>query len=567
MEREGSWARQQLSRAWFEARAARHQLIRAAAELRAPTPLGRRGGIDHLPVAGRSRTPLWSRSAEPAAERRLEAGKVQNLRVAARALHGRRFEAGEIFSFWRHVGRPTRRGGYALGREVREGCLVPSVGGGLCQLSNALYDAALEAGFEIVERHAHSVVVPGSLAERGRDATVFWRYVDLRFTAPAPFGVEVALDATHLEVRLRGRGAAPTRVSLARRPEPTGSCDRCARTGCVSRAPELAAPVGRTAFLLDGVTPEIDDWLSGARRPGDRLLIPCDGQRWRRPRYAWTKAGFSRVDQALALVARRALESRRLGSQGAARQRALLAHDARLAGWVAARLGPEDTHLVVHQHLLPHLHREGALGGRTFDVVMRRWPLRLLQARLDEAARRHPESPTLADFRAPAGLVADEEVALARARRVITPHAAIADAFGPRAVKLAWRVPRGAPARRGDAIVFLGPVVGREGAHALRDAARGLPSPLIVGGRDLEGGFDWGRPVRAPGADPLDGAAVVVAPAWVPRDPSPLLRALGRGVPVIASPACGLRGLEGVTEIAPGDPRALGAAIRAAMDT
>ncbi|TMJ35729.1 MAG: hypothetical protein E6G87_11825 [Alphaproteobacteria bacterium] len=32
-----------------------------------------------------------------------------------------------------------------------------TIGGGLCQLSNALYEAALAAGFEIVERHAMAV--------------------------------------------------------------------------------------------------------------------------------------------------------------------------------------------------------------------------------------------------------------------------------------------------------------------------------------------------------------------------------------------------------------------------
>ena len=39
---------------------------------------------------------------------------------------------------------------------------------------------ALDAGAVIVERHAHTRVVPGSAAERGQDATVFWNYVDLR---------------------------------------------------------------------------------------------------------------------------------------------------------------------------------------------------------------------------------------------------------------------------------------------------------------------------------------------------------------------------------------------------
>ena len=92
-----------------------------------------------------------------------------------------------VFSFWKQVGRTNRLKGYVAGRELREGCLIPSIGGGLCQLSNALYDAALQAGFEIVERHAHSQVIPGSLAEAGANATVFWNYVDLRFRSHHAF--------------------------------------------------------------------------------------------------------------------------------------------------------------------------------------------------------------------------------------------------------------------------------------------------------------------------------------------------------------------------------------------
>jgi vancomycin resistance protein YoaR len=61
-----------------------------------------------------------------------------------RAIDGVVVPAGGVFSFWAQVGRPVARRGFAPGRELREGCLVPSVGGGLCRLSNALYQAALE---------------------------------------------------------------------------------------------------------------------------------------------------------------------------------------------------------------------------------------------------------------------------------------------------------------------------------------------------------------------------------------------------------------------------------------
>ena len=114
-------------------------------------------------------------------QRRLILGKIENLRVAARTLNGIEVPAGGVFSFWAQVGRPVARRGYVPGRELSEGCIIPSIGGGLCQLSNALYQAALDASLEIVERRPHSQIVEGSAADAGRDATVFWNYVDLRF--------------------------------------------------------------------------------------------------------------------------------------------------------------------------------------------------------------------------------------------------------------------------------------------------------------------------------------------------------------------------------------------------
>jgi len=152
-------------------------------------------------VIAESKSRLWSNNQS--SEIQLEAGKVHNLRMAIRCLNGVEIPAGRVFSFWSQVGLPVRWRGYARGRELREGCIIPSVGGGLCQLSNALYDAALSAGFEILERHAHSKVIPGSLAEVGRDATVFWNYVDLRFKSNNPFRIEILMTGDELIVRFK----------------------------------------------------------------------------------------------------------------------------------------------------------------------------------------------------------------------------------------------------------------------------------------------------------------------------------------------------------------------------
>jgi vancomycin resistance protein VanW len=135
-------------------------------------------------------------------ERELELGKVQNLRIAAAAINGIVLQPSDTFSFWRAVGRPSRRNGYVAGRELRSGCMIPSVGGGICQLTNALSRVAHAAGMEIVERHSHTLHPPGFFIDSTTDATVFWNYVDLRFRSRTCVRIGAQLTETTLAVRL-----------------------------------------------------------------------------------------------------------------------------------------------------------------------------------------------------------------------------------------------------------------------------------------------------------------------------------------------------------------------------
>jgi len=558
----------------FAAKAAGLRLRRAAADLAAGGPRRHPRGdaLAVAPVLAESASPLWTEEDE--AERSLVAGKIHNLRLALRRLDGVEVPAGAVFGWWAQVGRATRRRGFVAGRELREGCLVPSIGGGLCQLSNALYDAALRAGLEIVERHAHSRAVPGSLAERGRDATVFWNYVDLRFRAPHAFRVEARMDARTLTVRLRGLSPRPAEAPAG---PPKGralkvmgsgprSCATCGEGECFRHAGAPPAPVGRAAHLVDEWWPELDRYLAAARRPGDVLGIPLDGRRLGKSGYAWTTEGAARVRQSRRVVLARAWRSRRLAAQGAARQRALLASAAALAESYAPLLTYDVTHVVVAQGLLPFLWRAGHLGGRTFDVLMTSLPMAALQERLDQAARLHPGSPTLADFRADDALVRAEAEALAHARRIVTPHLAVAALFPGRAELLAWERPAGRDARPNGGprprVVFGGPTAGRKGAYELRAALAGLDVELVAMGSMLEGAGFWeGVRTAAPGGDWLDGADLVVHPAFVEHRPRRLLAALARGVPVIATPDCGLDASGGLTLVPAGDAGALREAI------
>ncbi len=71
---------------------------------------------------------LWREGTSPR-EVELQRGKVQNLRVAAQTLQSISIPADAVWSFWQQLGRTTVGKGYAVGRELREGCLVPMIGG------------------------------------------------------------------------------------------------------------------------------------------------------------------------------------------------------------------------------------------------------------------------------------------------------------------------------------------------------------------------------------------------------------------------------------------------------
>jgi hypothetical protein len=508
-------------------------------------------------------------TSEVPAEHLLVLGKIENLRVALRSLHGVVVPPNRILSFWMQLGAPVARRGFVPGRELREGCIIPSIGGGLCQLSNALYQAALQAGLEIIERHGHSQIVPGSAAEVGQDATVFWNYVDLRLRSAHGFRIEADMDQQSLRLRIMGFAAhdvqaqPPVNLALVRRfaVAPTTSvrsCGECGETACFRRATvPIATP--RKVTMVDGVWPEFDSWQLASAQPGDRLFAPVDGVARGRPRYAWHTGAGTLIKTFPWLALWRGFASRRLATEGAVRQASAGRFRARLAAAYAAALHYTDEHLVVTQELLPYLWERGVLQGRSFDVMMTSLPLAQLQSVLDEAARRHPDSPTLADFRAPVRLAEMEQAALRRARLIVTPHAQVAALFR-QAQRLPWSVPPAQVWRPGNRIIFPASTLARKGACELREVARQMKLPLTLLGPVLEStGFWDGIAVEtlAWRAHWLDGAAVVVLPAWLEQRPQALLEALAAGVPVICTPACGLAPQPNLTLIEAGDSAAL----------
>ncbi|MFM7321434.1 MAG: VanW family protein, partial [Armatimonadota bacterium] len=129
-------------------------------------------------------TPLKGRSS----------GQRHNAIRAAQAIDGVRVRPGETFSFNVRVGSWSRDAGYVRAPVSMDGTILLATGGGVCQTSTTLYNAALLAGLTVRERHPH--VVAPAYVPPGRDAAVAWPGIDLRIRNPLPWPVTLRAKAS-----------------------------------------------------------------------------------------------------------------------------------------------------------------------------------------------------------------------------------------------------------------------------------------------------------------------------------------------------------------------------------
>jgi hypothetical protein len=523
------------------------------------------------PIITTSESDLWN-ADDNAANWILTAGKVQNLRIAAAKLNGIEVKANEVFSFWKHIGKPSRQNGFVVGREIREGCIVPTVAGGLCQLSNALYDAALKAGFEIIERHAHTHVIKGSLAESGRDATVKWNYVDLRFQAAYDFKIAISLSADKLMVRFSGYKNTSTNETSRPIHIPAyklNDCYSCGNTTCFKHPGNISSVAGikhTTAFILDEKWPEFEQYVQSIAKERDFFIVPFSTKsRFRIPRYTWQTVNKKYSFAPVAL--RRALALRIAASKKWNIPSVYMAYDERIINTIKKAIPVECTHIIIAQNLLPFAWQQGLLGGRTFDVLMTRLPMEILQHKLDKAHQFHPESKTLDDFRADEQLVEIENIALTSAGRIITPHNEIAAIFNNKSVKLDWIMPKVTGTRKpGSKILFPASALARKGAYEMRRLANELSLSLVTTGNAIEAdGFWQDTDVITAQGDIFKDVALVVLPSYIEHQPRLLLKALAHHIPVIAADACGLSQTPGLSIIPAGDYESLKKAVQVAL--
>ncbi|MFN8421054.1 MAG: VanW family protein [Anaerolineae bacterium] len=123
----------------------------------------------------------------------------KNIQVAASRFHGLVIAPGEEFSFNKYLGDVSPESGFETGLVIFGDRTIQGVGGGVCQVSSTVFQAAFYAGFPITERYAHGYRVgyyeSGSAVANGQqynsgvglDATVYSPIIDLKFVNDTPY--------------------------------------------------------------------------------------------------------------------------------------------------------------------------------------------------------------------------------------------------------------------------------------------------------------------------------------------------------------------------------------------
>ena len=131
-----------------------------------------------------------------------EPSRLENLKLACKLINGTVLGPGEVFSFNDTVGERTESRGFQMGHVFEGKQKTEAIGGGICQVSSTLYNAARNADLEIVERHQHKRKV--DYVKLGNDATVSYGELDFKFRNNNDCNLEISayLTSSHVVAQI-----------------------------------------------------------------------------------------------------------------------------------------------------------------------------------------------------------------------------------------------------------------------------------------------------------------------------------------------------------------------------
>jgi vancomycin resistance protein YoaR len=133
-----------------------------------------------------------------------EPNRIHNVQLVARLIDRHLIGPGSTFSFNKTTGDRNAAKGFLEAPVIINGELKNGLGGGVCQVSTTVFNAAYEAGLSISERHNHALYI--SHYPLGRDATVNYPDTDLEFVNDTDHWLllEAIIGSSSLTVRLFG---------------------------------------------------------------------------------------------------------------------------------------------------------------------------------------------------------------------------------------------------------------------------------------------------------------------------------------------------------------------------
>ena len=137
--------------------------------------------------------------------------RAHNIYLASSKINGYVLAPGEEFSYNEVVGPRTEEHGFKIANVYVGNTVQPGIGGGICQVSSGMFNAAVYADLEITERRNHTL--PVSYVPMGRDATVSYGAVDFKFknNYSNPIEIRVVCDGRKNIVSFHGIDEHPER--------------------------------------------------------------------------------------------------------------------------------------------------------------------------------------------------------------------------------------------------------------------------------------------------------------------------------------------------------------------
>ena len=211
------------------------------------------------------------------------ANRIHNVQLVAHLIDGKLIAPGATFSFNGATGARTAAKGFLEAPVIINGEVTTGLGGGVCQVSTTVFNAAFVAGLRITERVNHALYI--SHYPQGRDATVDYPDVDLKFVNDTPHWLllRTFVGSYSLTVTLYGTPTGRKVVSSTSPLVAQGSppvqttVDPSLKAGervvVDPGVPELTTSVTRTVYSASGKVIDHDTWYSTYRASPELVSV------------------------------------------------------------------------------------------------------------------------------------------------------------------------------------------------------------------------------------------------------------------------------------------------------